>query len=34
MTIRSVAIAVLSDFAHIRFLGPSQTMTGCAHTVV
>ena len=34
MTIRSVVIAVLSDFAHIRILGPSQAMTVYAYTVV
>ena len=34
MTIRSVVIAVLSDFTHIRILGPSQAMTLCAYTVV
>ena len=34
MTIRSVVIAVLSDFAHIRTLGPSQAITMCAYTVV
>ena len=34
MTIRSVVIAVLSDFAHIRILGPSQPITTCAYTAV
>ena len=34
MTIRSVVIAVLSDITHIRILGPSQSMTVCAYTVV
>ena len=34
MTIRSVVIAVLSDFAHIRILGQTQAMTVCAYTVV
>ena len=34
MTIRSLAIAVLSDFAHSRMLGPSQAITMCAYTVV
>ena len=34
MTIRSVVIAVLSDFAHIRILGPSQPIRTFAYTVV
>ena len=34
MTIRAVVIAVLSDFAHIRILGPSQAITMCAYTAV
>ena len=32
MTIRTVVIAVLSDFAHGRMLGPSQAITMCADT--
>ena len=34
MTIRSVVIAVLSDFAHIRILGPLQPITTFAYTIV
>ena len=34
MTIRSVVIAVLSDFVHIRLLGPSQAMTLSEYNVV
>ena len=34
MTIRSVVIAVLSDFAHIRIRGQSQAITMCAYTVI
>ena len=34
MTIRSVVIAVLSDFVHIRIVFPSQAMTLCEYTVV
>ena len=30
----SVVIAVLSNIAHIRILGPSQAMLICAYTVV
>ena len=33
MTIRSVVIAVFSDFVHIRILGQSQAITICAYTV-
>ena len=29
-----MVIAVLSDFAHIRILGPSQAITMCAYTAV
>ena len=34
MTIRSVVITVLLDFAHIRILGPSQPITMSAYTAV
>ena len=29
-----MVIAVLSDFAHIRILGPSQAITMCAYSAV
>ena len=34
MTIRSVVIAVLLDFEHIRIIGQSQAITMCAYTAV
>ena len=34
MTIRSVVIAVLSDFAYIHILGPSQVITIYAYTAI
>ena len=34
MTIRSVVIAALSDFDHIRIVFPSQAMTLYAYSVV
>ena len=34
MTIRSVVIAVLADFAHIRILGPLQVITIYPYTAI
>ena len=34
MNIISVVIAVLSNFAHIRILGPSQLITRYAYTAI
>ena len=34
MTIRSVVIAVLSDFVHMGILGPLQAIIICGYTVV